>query len=69
MNIFDKIKSFCQPFRIIVGILAILIGYLLSDETLAWSWWYLGVVPLFVGLTNFCPLCFLTNKCDIGSKR
>ena len=69
MNIFDKIKSFCRTFRIIIGVVAIAIGYLLSDGTLSWSWWYLGVLPLVVGLTNFCPLCSLTNKCSIGNKK
>ena len=69
MNIYQKFKNFCRPFRIIIGLVAIAIGYLLSDGTLSWSWWYLGVVPLIVGLTNFCPLCILTKKCDIGSKR
>lgn len=69
MNIYQKIKHFCRPFRIIIGLVAIMIGYLLSDGSLSWSWWYLGVIPLIVGLTNFCPLCALTNKCDIGSKK
>jgi len=69
MNFYQKVKHFCRPFRIIIGLVAIIIGYLLSDGTLSWSWWYLGVVPLIVGLTNFCPLCVITKKCDIGSKR
>jgi len=69
MNIYQKIKQFCRTFRIIIGFIAILFGYLLSDGTLGWSWWYLGVLPLIVGLTNFCPLCTLTNKCDIGSRK
>jgi len=65
MNLFDKIRSFCKSFRIILGVSAIAIGYLLSDGSLSWSWWYLGVIPLIAGLTNFCPLCSLTNKCSI----
>ncbi|MGB3750474.1 MAG: DUF2892 domain-containing protein [Arcobacteraceae bacterium] len=69
MNFYQKVKHFCRPFRIIIGLVAIMIGYLLSDGTLSWSWWYLGVLPLIVGLTNFCPLCLITKKCDIGSKR
>jgi len=69
MNFYQKVKHFCRPFRIIIGLVAIIIGYLLSDGTLSWSWWYLGVIPLIVGLTNFCPLCVITKKCDIGSKR
>ncbi|MGK0255950.1 MAG: hypothetical protein ACI81I_000558 [Arcobacteraceae bacterium] len=69
MNLFEKIRKFCRSFRIIIGIVSITIGFLLSDGTLSWSWWYLGTLPLIVGLTNFCPLCSLTNKCDIGSKK
>lgn len=69
MNLFEKIKTFSRSFRIIIGILAIGTGYLLSDGTLNWSWWYLGAIPLIVGLANYCPLCSLTNKCNIGSKK
>jgi len=64
MNTFDKIRSFCRAFRIIIGVTAIVIGYLLSDGTLAWTWWYLGVLPLIAGILNFCPLCILTKKCS-----
>ncbi len=64
MNTFDKIRSFCRPFRIIVGITAIVMGYILSDGSFTWTWWYLGVLPLTAGLLNFCPLCSLTNKCS-----
>ncbi|BFU77478.1 hypothetical protein ALC152_06930 [Arcobacter sp. 15-2] len=69
MNTIEKIRNFCSPFRIVIGLMAIIIGYLLSDGTLSWSWWYLGVIPLIAGLSNFCPLCMITKKCDIGSKR
>jgi len=69
MNTFEKIRNFCQPLRVVIGIVAIIIGYLLSDGTLSWSWWYLGVIPLIAGLTNFCPLCMITKKCDIGSRK
>lgn len=64
MNTYDKIRSFCRPFRIIVGTATIIIGYLLSDGSLTWTWWYLGVLPLIAGLLNFCPLCSLTKKCS-----
>ena len=68
MNIFDKIKKFCKTFRIILGLTAIIIGYVLSDGILSWSWWYLGILPLIAGLSNFCPLCIITKKCDLGNK-
>ena len=64
MNKFDKIRNFCRPFRIIIGIVTITIGYLSGDGTLSWTWWYLGVLPLILGLFNICPLCSLTKKCS-----
>jgi hypothetical protein len=63
MNTFDKIRSFCRPFRIIVGLVLIAIGFLLSNP-----WFYLGVIPLIVGLLDFCPLCIISKKCSIKQK-
>ncbi len=63
MNTFDKIRSFCRPFRIIIGLVLIVIGFLLSNP-----WFYLGVVPLIVGLLDFCPLCIVSKKCSIKQK-
>jgi hypothetical protein len=63
MNTFDKIRSFCRPFRIIVGLVLIAIGFLLSNP-----WFYLGVIPLIVGLLDFCPLCVVSKKCSIKQK-
>lgn len=61
MNKFDKFRKFCRPFRIVVGIVLILMGVLLSNP-----WFYLGVIPLIVGLIDFCPLCKITKKCTIN---
>ena len=69
MNILDKIQQVPRTYRIIIGLIAIAIGYFSNDGALIWSWWYLGILPLIIGLTNYCPLCALTNKCSIGSKR
>ena len=63
MNIFDKIRSFCRPFRIVIGLVLIVIGFLLSNP-----WFYLGVIPLIVGLLDFCPLCIISKKCSIKQK-
>lgn len=60
MNTFDKIKRFCRPFRIIVGVVLIAIGLITSN-----AWFYLGVIPLIAGLANFCPLCTVSKKCSI----
>ena len=70
MNTFDKIKSFCRSFRIIAGLVLIGIGIYTNLETITngefvWSWFYLGLMPLVAGLTNFCPLCIITKKCSI----
>ena len=57
---FNKIKKICKPVRIVVG-LGLIVGAFLTDTT----WMYLGVVPLIAGITNFCPLCMITKKCDL----
>ncbi|MGB5919051.1 YgaP family membrane protein [Arcobacter sp.] len=60
MNKFDKIKLFCRKFRIAIGIILILVGFYTGI-----AWFYLGVLPLLAGLTNFCPLCIISKKCTI----
>jgi phosphoglycerol transferase MdoB-like AlkP superfamily enzyme len=60
MNTFDKIKRFCRPFRIVIGVVLIAIGVLTSN-----AWFYLGVIPLIAGLVNFCPLCIVSKKCSL----
>ncbi len=56
----NKIRKNCRPIRITLG--AALIGYGVYSSN---AWFYLGVVPLIAGLTNFCPLCAITKKCDV----
>lgn len=63
MNTFDKIRRFCRPFRIVLGLVLIVIGFLLSNP-----WFYLGIIPLIVGLLDFCPLCIFSKKCSIKQK-
>lgn len=58
MNIFDKIRAFCRPFRILIGLILIAAGFF-SDN----YWFYLGVIPLIVGLMDFCPVCIVSKKC------
>lgn len=58
MNIFDKIRAFCRPFRIIIGLILIAVGFFTDI-----AWFYLGVIPLIAGLADFCPLCMFTKKC------
>ncbi|QKF82339.1 YgaP-like transmembrane domain [Halarcobacter ebronensis] len=58
MNKYDKIRNFCRKFRIIIGILLIAAGVYTGI-----FWFYLGVIPLIVGLIDFCPICIFTKKC------
>ena len=63
MNIFDKIRNFCRPFRIVLGLVLIATGFILSNP-----WFYLGVIPLIAGIADFCPLCIITKKCTPKTK-
>jgi len=62
MNV-NKIRAFCRPFRIVLGLALIGYGVLSGNQ-----WFYLGAIPLIAGLTNFCPLCIITKQCDITEK-
>jgi len=56
----NKIRKVCRPIRIVVGLILIGIGVYTANP-----WFYLGLVPLIAGVTNFCPLCIITKKCDL----
>ena len=58
MNIFDKIRNFCRPFRIFIGLILITVGLFIDN-----AWFYLGVIPLIAGLSDFCPICIVSKKC------
>ncbi|QKF67474.1 putative membrane protein [Arcobacter venerupis] len=58
MNIFDKIRSFCRPFRVVIGLILIIIGFITGN-----AWFYLGVIPLVIGIVGFCPVCIISKKC------
>lgn len=60
---FNKIRSFCRTFRIIIGLALIATGVITGI-----TWFYLGVIPLIAGVTNFCPLCMISKKCDLPTK-
>lgn len=62
MNL-NKIRETCKPIRIAAGLA--LIAYAVYSGN---QWFYLGVIPLLAGLTNFCPLCVITKKCDLPTK-
>jgi predicted transporter len=56
----NKIRVVCRPIRIVLGLALIGAGVYTGI-----NWFYLGVIPLIAGLSNFCPLCIITKKCDI----
>lgn len=61
MNIYEKIRKTCRPIRIIIGMILISIGIFTQNY-----WFFLGIIPLLAGLTNFCPICIISNKCNIS---
>lgn len=64
MNTFDKVRAFCRPFRIVLGIGLIVAGFITGI-----AWFYLGVIPLVAGLVDFCPLCIISKKCTIKNTK
>ena len=63
MNIFDRIRSFCRPFRIVLGFVLIAVGFFTENP-----WFYLGVIPLIAGIIDFCPICIISKKCTLRIK-
>ena len=61
---YNKIRKFCRVFRIIIGLALIAAGVITSIY-----WFYLGVIPLIAGITNFCPLCMISKKCDLPNQK
>jgi predicted transporter len=57
---FNKVRKICRPIRIVAGLGLIGMGIYTQNV-----WFYLGLVPLIAGLSNFCPLCIITQKCDL----
>ena len=62
---YNKIRSFCSVFRVILGIALIIAGVLQSGAWEYAPWLFLGILPLVAGLLKFCPLCLISKKCDI----
>ena len=61
---FNKIRTFCRIFRIVVGLALIITGLVTGI-----AWFYLGLLPLLAGGLNFCPLCIITKKCDMPEEK
>ena len=46
--------------RALIGLAIMIAGVVFS------SWWGLvGLVPLIVGVTGFCPACYFLNRCSL----
>ena len=66
MNTYDKIRSFCRKFRIVLGVVVIALGFYFTGEEEVYNLWFgLGIIPLIAGITDFCPICIVTKKCTI----
>jgi dipeptide/tripeptide permease len=66
LNTFDKIKLFCSKFRIALGAVVLLLGFVYADEESMYNLWFLlGAIPLTAGILKFCPICLITKKCTI----
>ena len=66
MNIYEKIRRFCRVFRIILGSILLICGFIFTDQEQAYNFWFaLGIIPLIAGILNFCPLRLITKKCDL----
>ncbi len=57
---FNKFRKACQPIRVTAGVVLISVGFYTNNP-----WFFLGILPMVAGLTNFCPLCMVTKKCNI----
>lgn len=55
-----KFRSMCRPFRIVLGLSLIITGIILAN-----SWFFLGVIPLFLGAINICFMCMSTDECEV----
>ncbi len=47
--------------KIVIGIILISIGFIIENY-----WFYLGSIPLFVGITKFCPACYFLKNVQLN---
>ncbi|PHR70154.1 MAG: hypothetical protein COA66_13320 [Arcobacter sp.] len=55
-----RISKYRRMLQIIIGTVLIVIAYSTNSV-----WYYLGILPLLSGITNFCPLCIFLKRCSI----
>jgi len=57
---FNKFRKTCKPIRIVAGT-ALIITAVVTDIHM----FYLGIIPLIAGFADFCPVCIITQQCDL----
>ena len=57
---FNKFRKTCKPIRIVVGT-----GLIITAVVTDIHMFYLGIIPLIAGFADFCPVCIITQKCDL----
>lgn len=60
----ESLRKICSPIRTILGLG--LIGYGVYSGN---YWFFLGIIPLLMGVTKFCPSCAISGKCDPFTKK
>lgn len=53
-----------DKFRILVGVILLIIGFCTQN-----IWFGLGIIPIIIGVTGWCPMCYFTGKCKINGKK
>ena len=56
----ELISKYRRTLQIVLGTVLIIIAYSTNN-----AWYYLGILPLLSGITNFCPLCIFLKRCNI----
>lgn len=55
-----KIIENKYKIKVIIGIILILLGSITNI-----TWFYIGIIPLMVGITKFCPACYFLKRCSL----
>ncbi|MBN2721893.1 MAG: DUF2892 domain-containing protein [Campylobacterales bacterium] len=54
-----KVEKICRPLRIVVGLVLIALGFITGNAL-----FYIGILPLIVGIAGWRPFCKFTGKCS-----
>lgn len=50
-----NVGSIDRVFRVVAGIVLLVLVFVLKSEDGLWLWGLIGIVPLATGLMNWCP--------------